>query len=348
MGAMASPSFPILFVAPERVDDAILASGLIRRLSDEVSYARFTVAAGAAVAPLFRDLPGLERLVLFEPERFGLHWFRLWRSARSRRWGLVLDMRGSRLARMLRARRRAVRKPLNPALDPIHKVVEAARVLRIDEEPPPPFLFTGPETEAQAAALLKPPPRGGADGPILAMAPAADWVGKAWPAERFAVAAAELLGPDGPMPNGRLMLLGGADDRWATETVRRATARERLIDLIGKADLLTAYACLKRARLFIGNDNPFLHLAAAAGAPTLALFGPSDERIYGPWGSNTRVLRGPRDFEAFKAIDPSFSQAMNHMQDLTTSKVTAAARRLMAETEPGPDAPLSETGVKES
>jgi ADP-heptose:LPS heptosyltransferase len=337
---MASPSFPILFVAPERVDDAILASGLIRRLADEVSHARFTVAAGPAVAPLFRDLPGLDRLLPFEPEPMGLHWFGLWRRTRGRRWGLVLDLRGSRLARFLRARRRAVRKPLNPALEPIHKVVEAARVLRIDEDPPAPFLFTSAETDAQADALLK-PSGGGAEGPILAVAPAADWVGKAWPAERFAVAAAELLGPNGPLPNGRLMVLGGADDRWATETVRRSTARERLIDLIGKADLLTSYACLKRARLFIGNDNPFTHLAAAAGAPTLALFGPSDERIYGPWGDNSRTLRGPRDFDTFKALDPTFSQAMNHMQDLTTAKVTAAARRLMAETEPGSEAAIA-------
>jgi ADP-heptose:LPS heptosyltransferase len=334
---MAPPSFPILFVAPERLDDAILASGLIRRLCDEVPHARFTVASGAAVAPLFRDLPGLERQVLFEPEPLGLHWFALWRQARGRRWGLVLDMRGSRMGRFLSARRRAIKKPLNPALDPIHKVLEAARVLRIEDDPPAPFLFTGPETEAQADKLLT-PPQGGADGPILAMAPAADWVGKAWPAERFAVLAAELLGPRGPMSKGRLMLLGGPDDRWATETVRRAIPRERLIDLIGRGDLLAAYACLKRARLFIGNDNPFVSLAAAAGAPTLALFGPSDDRVYGPWGPKARTLRGPRDFAAFKAIDPTFSQAMNHMQDLSTAKVTAAARRLMAETEPQPDA----------
>ena len=343
---MASPSFPILFIAPERVDDAILASGLIRRLSDEVGHARFTVVASAVVQPLFRDLPGLERQVVFDKDGL-FEWLSLWRRMRGRRWGLVLDMRGSRLARFLRARRRAVRRPLNPSLEPIHKVVEAARVLRIDEEPPAPFLFTSAETEAQADTLLR-PPKGAAEGPILAVGPAADWVGKAWPAERFAVAAAELLGPNGPLPNGRLLLVGGPDDRWATETVRRATARERLIDLVGKADLLTAYACLKRARLFVGNDNPFLHLAAAGGAPTLALFGPSDDRIYGPWGANTRTLRGPRDFEAFKVIDPTFSQAMNHMQDLSTAKVTAAARRLMAETEPGQDAPGPEAGAEKA
>jgi len=337
---MASSAFPILVVAPERVDDAILSSGLIRRLADEAPHARFVVAAGAEVAPIYRDVPGLEWIVPFEPQPLGLQWFALWRQARRRRWGLVLDLRGGgRFAHLLSARRRAVKRPSNPAPASVHKVIEAARLVRLEDDPPAPYLFTGPETEARAAALLKPADVPGAtEGPILALAPAAEWVGRAWPAERFAVLAAELLGPRGPMPRGRLLLLGGAGDRWATETVRRAIARERLIDAVGQ-DLLVAYACLKRARLFIGVDNPYLHLAAAAGAPTLGLFGPSDERVYGPWGSRTRVLRGPRDFEAFKALDPGFSQAMNHMQDLSTSKVTAAARRLMAETEPDEPAP---------
>ena len=334
---MASPSFPILFVAPERLDDAILASGLLRRLHDEIGHARFVIASAPAVAPLFRDIPGLDRLVTFEPDALG--WLGLWRRVRGRRWGLVLDLRGSRLSRFLSARKRAVRRVPKTALQPAHKVLEAARVLKVEDDPPAPFLFTSPETEAKAEALLKPP--GGAGGPILAIAPAADWVGKTWPPERFAVTAAELLGPRGPLAEGRLLLVGEAQDRWATETVRRAIPRERLIDLVGRGDLLTAYACLKRARLFIGNDNAFMHLAAAAGAPTLGLFGPSDERVYAPWGPAARALRGPRSFEAIKAVDPGFNQAMNHMQDLTTAKVVAAAGRLMAETA---DASVREPG----
>ena len=261
MVAMASPSFPILFVAPERLDDAILASGLIRRLSDEVSHARFTVASSALVAPLFRDLPGLERQLLFEPEPLGLHWFGLWRRTRGRRWGLVLDMRGSRLARLLSARRRAVRKPLNPALEPIHKVVEAARVLRIDDEPPAPFLFTSPETEAQADALMK-PARGASDGPILAMGPAADWVGKAWPAERFGECATRLLGPTGPLANGRLLILGSTEDREAVlqlTPLKRIGCPDDLTELIlfllEKADFATGSCYRVDGGRFLGQDD---------------------------------------------------------------------------------------------
>jgi heptosyltransferase-3 len=40
---------------------------------------------------------------------------------------------------------------------------------------------------------------------------------------------------------------------------------------------------LKRARVYIGPDTSVTHLAAAAGCRTVALFGPTDPRVWGPW-----------------------------------------------------------------
>jgi len=245
----------------------------------------------------------------------------------------VVDMRGSALATFLRARRRAVRRAPPPGLDPVHKVIEAARVLQLDDAPPTPGLFVSDETQAAADEILGLNNPKIDAGPILAIAPAANWAGKAWPAERFAVVAAQLLSPDGPMPNGRLLMLGATGDRPTAEAVRRGIARSRLIDTVGRIDLLTAYACLKRVRLFIGNDSGLMHLAAAAGAPTLGLFGPSDDRLYAPWGDHARTLRGPRDFETFKRLDPALNQAVCHMFDLPVPWVTKAARSLLQDTE---------------
>lgn len=331
---MADPRFPVLFITSSRIGDAVLSSGLLARLAEEAPHARFTVAAGPLAAPLFRDLPGLDRLIVFDKRRYGLHWVDLWRQVRGRRWGLVLDMRGSGLARTLDARRRAVRRPPHPGVEPVHKVLEAAHVLRLDDDPPAPHLFTSPETAAAAEAFLAAGSADGGNGPILAVAPAANWMGKTWPAERFAIMTAELLGEGGPLAGGRLLLLGGPHDRHACEEVRRAIPRARLIDAAGKLDLLTAFAALKRARLFVGNDSGLMHLAAAAGTPTLGLFGPSDDRLYAPWGPHARVVRGPRPFEAFTALDPGLNQAIQHMRDLAVDRVTAAARDLVRDTGP--------------
>ena len=60
---MATPRFPILFITASRVGDAVLSSGLIGRLVQEMPHARFTIVASPLTAPLFRDTPGLDRVI---------------------------------------------------------------------------------------------------------------------------------------------------------------------------------------------------------------------------------------------------------------------------------------------
>ena len=321
---MARGSFPILFITATNIGDAVLSSGLIKRLADEIPNARFTIAAGPKAAPLFACVPELDELIVLAKQTDGSHWFDLWRRARRRRWGLVVDLRGSLISRLVSTRRRAVHRKL--VGEPIHKVLEAARTLKIEDDPAAPYIYTSPEVEAYAADLTA------GEGPILAMAPAANWVGKTWPLERFSRVAIRLLGSDGPLRGGRLMVLGGAGERKVVQGLKDCVPRNRFIDLAGQVDLVTAYACLKRARLFIGNDSGTMHLAAAAGIPTLGLFGPSDERRYAPWGPHARVVRGGRTLEEIRALDPDLSQSVCHMMDLSVDRVYEAARALLAET----------------
>lgn len=321
---MAVKQFPILFVTASRIGDAVLSSGLIRTLADQIPGARFTIVASELTAPLFGQVPGLESVIIMPKRPAGLHWLDLWRRVRRQRWGLVVDLRGSPLASVLRPIRRAVYKK---GSDSDHKVVEAAGLLRLEDAPPAPFLFTSDEIETEADRLTA------GDSPILAIAPAANWVGKTWPSERYAMVARMLLGPGGAMEGGRLLVLGGPADQAAAAAVKAAVPRFRCIDLVGNTDLLVSFACLKRARLFIGSDSGLMHMAAAAGAPTLGLFGPSDETRYRPWGENCRTVRGARTFLEIKALDPRLDQAICHMMDLSASTVLTAARSLLADTQ---------------
>jgi len=296
----------------------------VKRLSDEIPGARFTIVGSALTAPLFIDTPGLAELIVMEKKAGAGHWFELWSKTRKTKWGLVVDLRGSGVAAALRPRRRAVHKGGGPHE---HKVIEAARVLTLESDPPAPFLFASQETEARARAITA------GRGPILAMAPAANWLGKTWPAERFALVARQLLADGGALEGGRLMVLGGPEDHGALEPVKAAVGRDRLIDIPPREELIVLYAALKRTRLFIGNDSGLMHLAAAAGVPTLGLFGPSDETLYAPWGPKARVVRGPRTFDQFVALDPNLNQAIGHMMDLSTGNVMEAAERLIRDTD---------------
>ena len=65
---------------------------------------------------------------------------------------------------------------------------------------------------------------------------------------------------------------------------------EHIVDLVGKCNLRETIALLKRSALFVGNDSGIMHLAAAAGTPLVALFGPQSPVKFGPWSVRAKVI----------------------------------------------------------
>lgn len=312
----------ILYIAEADPMAAVMSSGVLAQMVEEAPDARFTVVGSPESAPLFRDVPGLDRLIVL-PSESKADWFKLWDRLKTRRWSVVVDMRGSRISGWLKRDRRAVRTANE---EPVHAVEAAAQVLKLDT-PVAPRLFFGDETRAAADALIADKP-----GPILALGPGVDWIGKRWPSERFTKVAAALIGDNGPMAGGRLMLVGSDKDRDAAHTIRFAVSRDRVIELQGKLDLLETAAALRHARLFVGGDSIWTQLAVAAGVPALGVYGPSDETITRPWTGV--AVRGSRSVEEFRVIDPGLNQHIQHMMDVPVEPVTAAALKLFRSSEP--------------
>ncbi len=73
-------------------------------------------------------------------------------------------------------------------------------------------------------------------------------------------------------------------------------------DWVRFENLLELAKWIAGARLYIGNDSGITHLAAAAGTPVIALFGPTDPAIWAPRGSQVRILRAPSMAEISTAM----------------------------------------------
>jgi len=307
----------ILFVTATRIGDAVLSSGLLFHLIERFPAARLTIAAGPAAAPLFAAVPGLEQLVVLRKRRWGLHWLAFYAAVVGRRWDLVVDLRGSALAWLLRAGERRVMAK-GDARE--HRVVQLGRLFGLDP-PPDPVVWTAPEHERAADLLLPPGP------PVLAIGPAANWRGKEWRAERFAALAQRLTAASGPLPGARVAVLAAAHERRQAEALLGAKLAGGVIDLVGRTDVLTAAAVLRRCALFVGNDTGLMHIAAA-GAPTLGLFGPSPVEQYAPWGRRTAVAHTALPREVL--IGPGFDHRTTDtlMDSLTVEMAEAAAREL--------------------
>jgi ADP-heptose:LPS heptosyltransferase len=271
----------ILFVTATRIGDAVLSTGLLSHVIARFPQARLTIAAGPAAAPLFEAVPGLDRLIVLRKRRWALHWLALYARTVGHRWDLVVDLRGSALAWLLWAGKRRVTAKGDPGE---HRVRQLGRLFGL-EPPPGPVVWTAPRHDHAAEALV---PLG---GPVLAIGPAANWRGKEWHAERFAELAVRLTAPDAPFAAARVAVLAAAHERAQAAPLLAALPSGQVIDLVGNTDLLTAASVLRRCALFIGNDTGLMHLAAAAGTPTLGLFGPSAVEQYAPWGRYTAVVR---------------------------------------------------------
>lgn len=141
---------------------------------------------------------------------------------------------------------------------------------------PPVHTPTSEETQQAAPWLARLPPG------FLAVHPGSGSDRKNWPSGRLA-AVIEVLAPSCPW-----LLVEGPADKEAAGRLRSArsiSARELPPRVLG--------AVLAKAGLYLGNDSGVSHLAAAWGAPTLALFGPTDPAVWGPVGPRVSNLRSP-------------------------------------------------------
>lgn len=310
----------ILYITSTRIGDAVLGSGALAYLVERYPNARFTVACGPIAAPLFANVPRLERLISVPKKKYGLHWLILWSKLVTKPWYMVVDMRSSATAWLLPTLHRRI---LSPIKTREHRVVRFSKVVS-DAGPLAPHIFAGPDAFARAEAIV---PRSDV---TLALAPTANWFGKQWPIERFIELAQRLTGPGGMMEGAPVLVLGGPGERTMAEPLLESLPAERTTALFGDVDLLTAYACLTRCRLFVGNDSGLMHLAAAAGISTLGLFGPSRETLYGPWGPHGRSLRGASVRQIF---DENFDRhaRRTYMTSIEVDAVLAAAQDMLAE-----------------
>lgn len=118
--------------------------------------------------------------------------------------------------------------------------------------------------------------------PYLCLMPGSTWPSKAWPMEHYR---ALLLRA---RSEGFAVAVLGSPDEAA---ICAAVAGTEGLNLCGRTSLKEAAAWLRGAAAVLGNDSGLSHLAAACGAPCLALYGATDPSGSAPWGPKSRWLR---------------------------------------------------------
>lgn len=127
--------------------------------------------------------------------------------------------------------------------------------------------------------------------PLVALSPGRSeaWHFIRWSEENF-VATGEALHREF---GAQVLLVGGSAELAIAERMSAQFAARgvRVIDATGKSNLHQSKALLQLADLLVCNDSGPMHLSAAVGTPTLAVFGPTNHRRWGPYGAQHRVER---------------------------------------------------------
>jgi heptosyltransferase-2 len=143
-------------------------------------------------------------------------------------------------------------------------------------------LRVSPEAAARSEPLLA---ELAGRGPLIGLNPGANWPSRRWPPERYG-ALGRLLRE---ALDARVAVLGGRQELDLARRVAEAVPGAR--SLAGRTDLKALMAILSRLDLLVTNDTGPMHVAAALGTPLVDLCGAADERVTGPRGPRSRVLR---------------------------------------------------------
>jgi heptosyltransferase-2 len=305
----------LLIVSPNWLGDAVMAIPAIADVRRRYPDARLVVAARQAVASLFGLVPGVDEVVDLEwrgrllarralgqdvarlrrvsadvailfPNSFAAAWI-VRRAAIRERWGYATDLRRPLLSRAVRRPKRSVHQG--------EYYQHLVRALGVDTGPLEPELAMPPAAIDAARRLLT---DRGWDGvrPVVVAAPGAAYgTAKRWLPAHFARLLTRLVNERGV----HVAMVGSGGDgettRWIASEIP-APARPFVADLAGATSLDTLAGVLRLARACVSNDSGTMHLAAAAGAPVAALFGPTREFETAPLvsaGGRRRVLIHP-------------------------------------------------------
>jgi heptosyltransferase I len=188
------------------------------------------------------------------------------------------------------------------------------RALGIDDD-----RITFPLAPVDSAAVATVRATVDGDGSFALINPGAAWPNKRWPPERFGEVAA-FLRDVRQLPS--VVLWGPGENALAQAVVDASAGAARLCPATNVTDIL---ALCRSAALMVSGDTGPLHIASAAGTPTVSIFGPTDPERNGPWAAaDVTVSR-------FASCRCHYRRRCHErawcLADLPVSDVTAAAAR---------------------
>jgi len=278
----------ILFMTLSNLGDVVLTTPVFQKLCEAFPEAVIDVSVGPAGSWIFDGHKAVREICVYERHRSFPNRLRHLRKIRRKDYDLVVDLKNTLIPFFAGSRFRMSfpvwikdmisRRSLHKKDEHLLKLKD----LGIDGRSENFFIPITPENKRTIDGLMT--DTGGRK--TVLMNPGSKSHLKRWDARKYAILSDRMMKELGC----RIFIAGREDDD--REIVDRVLSfvSGPVVDICGKLSASALAEFMRRSDIVITNDSAPLHIASAVDVPTIAIFGPSDERKYGPLSRRSRVI----------------------------------------------------------
>jgi heptosyltransferase-2 len=341
---MTQAKSPILIVPYMWIGDFVRCHSAVRLLKEQYPDRPVDMLSSALCAPLADFMPGVRKAIAFDLPRGSIALSRhraLAERLRAGQYGQAIVMprtwksalapwlAGIPLRTGFRGEMRfGLINDTRPGERQLPRMIDRMGALSLPRGASPPAQWPLPEIRVGADEIVKWRAANGLtrDKRTVALAPGAVGPGKAWPVEHYAALARQLA--DG---GHAVWVLGGPKETNLAAQIA-AAGGNAVRDLTGK-DLRHAAIALAVADVAVANDSGLMHIAAAIGTPTVAIFGPSSPTHWAPLNPLAAILEPPGDeLKERVRIEGNAAVAQRRTADVTVQSAADAVRAALKKT----------------
>jgi len=297
----------VLIIKLRAIGDVVLVTPVFSNIKNAVPDAVVDVLVEEPSAPIVQDNPFVDNVIVLPRKRWEkmntiAAWFeslQFIRDLRRNNYDTVIDLFGNprsafltmvsgaklRVGFKFRGRSLAYNLKVEPRGDRIHEVefnLDALRAIGISAELTNPQIAVSEKDYKKIDDWIA--TSGLSDKKIVGIHSWASWQAKEWPAEKFTALCDRIVNELGM----KVVLVWGPGEKERAEKIKRSASSE--LYLAPQTTLRELAALMSRFNAVVATDSGPMHIAAAMDTPTLGIYGPTNWKLQGPFGSKNRVV----------------------------------------------------------
>ncbi len=294
----------ILVISSNLIGDTILSTGVIRFFSRKNPNAKFTFIIGPSAEPIFKNFKSVEKLITISKKKYNMHWLQIIYNCYGIKWDIIIDFRSSLLSYILNHNKKFIFKKKSN-LNHIQQLSDYFG-FNCSEL----FIETNKNEEDTVLKNIS------KKFHYFVIFPGGNWLPKIWDVKNYNDLLIRILAHN---KNIKFILVGSkSEEKVYFHRITKNINSKYIVNLFG-ASLTQTAAYMKKSKLFIGNDSGLTHMAAATRLKSLVLFGPTNDKIYGPFQKDSHVVRTNESYDYFKSIN--IDKTKSYMGSISVEKI---------------------------